>query len=61
MTEKTNIRTVHVLAECRSCDKIWDDYRTAVTQARNHADATGHAVRVERAQCWTYNSSRREK
>lgn len=55
MVEKTKERTIHVLAECRNCQETWDDYKTAVSKARRHAEVTGHTVRVERAQFWTYN------
>lgn len=52
--EKTRIGTSHVIAECKNCDKFWDDYKTAVAAARRHVETTGHSVRVERAQSWTY-------
>lgn len=59
MTVKTVTRspigTNHVFAECRDCDKSWDDYNTAADHARQHAAATGHTVNVERAQTWVYN------
>lgn len=56
MTVRTSsIGTVHVIAVCRDCGKRWEDYRTAVSKARYHAETTGHTVAVERGQTWTYN------
>lgn len=52
--EKTRPGTTHVLATCRNCQKIWDDYKTADAKARQHAESTGHTVNVEHAQFWTY-------
>lgn len=58
--EKSRIGTVHVIAECRNCDKFWDDYSTAIQKARAHADSTNHTVRVERGQTWTYNPNKKQ-
>lgn len=52
---KSRPGTTHVLASCCGCDKQWDDYRSADDSARQHAEQTGHRVKVERAQVWTYN------
>lgn len=54
--QKTKSGTTHVLATCLDCPEVWDDYKTADAEARRHAETTGHAVSVERAQCWTYRS-----
>ncbi len=51
---KTQIGTTHVFAMCRGCEMTWDDYQTAVSDAREHAEVTGHTVHVERCQIWTY-------
>lgn len=53
--QRTCIGTTHVIAECRTCNKVWQNWRTAVDLARRHANETGHVVHVERAQVWTYN------
>lgn len=58
MVTKTAIGTTHVLAECRNCPWSEQDYKTAQQKARRHAESTGHAVAVERAQSWTYNPHR---
>ena len=47
---------VHVVAECRDCGKIWDDYKTAIASARRHVASTGHSVHVDRGQVWTYST-----
>lgn len=51
---RTKPGTTHVLATCSDCAEMWDDYKTADTNARKHAETTGHTVNVEHAQCWTY-------
>lgn len=52
---KSKIGTVHVIAVCCDCDKRWESYTTAVSEAQRHAAKTGHRVNVERGQTWTYN------
>lgn len=52
---KSPVGTHHVLAQCRDCDWIDDDYTKAERTARSHAASTNHMVVVERGQTWTYN------
>jgi len=38
---------VHGIAECKGCDWYCEDYLTLQRKAREHANRTGHTVRVE--------------
>jgi hypothetical protein len=56
--ERSRIGTTHMVAVCRGCEKMWDNYKTASAAARRHAEETGHVVNVERCQAWTYKQTR---
>lgn len=38
---------IHAILSCQDCKGYWDNYKTAQTQARLHAQKTGHVVRGE--------------
>lgn len=46
---------VHAVAECRTCDVTWENYKNALACGAAHAKRTGHTVRCEQAIAVTYN------
>lgn len=45
----------HVVATCHSCEKDWQNYKTARQLAYAHAKKTGHKVTVEIGYFIKYN------
>ena len=52
---------VHVIAECKNCDKHWEDYMTGWAKARRHAKRTGHHVVVELGYIIHYNEEKKDE
>lgn len=58
MVAQTKIGTISVIARCGDCGNRWENYHTAEGLARQHAIMTGHTVKVERVQSFTFNPKR---
>lgn len=52
---KKEINVVHVMAQCKDCGKIFDNYKNGQALAAKHAKDKKHIVEGEIALAFVYN------